>query len=154
MQPNEITELLKKYRAYKFAVRQYEQHKPYPTAGVANYSAMPSGDGAPELFFARVGKMADMGNTSLQDEIDYRAYKSAVMAIDDAMQTLTEDEYSVIRLKWMDDIDLYKIAQRKHMSISTVKRIHKRSINHLQTALRFYKIPEIEVDMVIYIKEE
>lgn len=146
MQPSEITELMRKYRAFRYAVTQYEKHNPYPAAGIANYSAMPGGSGAPELFFDRVGKAADMGNTSLADAMDYRAYKSAVEAIDGAMQSLTEEEYSVVRLKWMEDVDLCRIAERKHMAGITVKRIHKRAINQLTTALRFYNMPPITAD--------
>lgn len=148
MDASELTELMRKYRAFRYAVSQYERHNPYPSAGIANYDAMPSGSGAPELFFDRVGKMADMGNTSLADAMDYNAYKGAVEAIDGAMQMLTEEEYSIMRLKWMDDVDLYKIAQRKDMSERHVRRIHKRAINNMQTALRFYRMPEIHTDHV------
>lgn len=148
MEQSEISALMRKYRAYRHAVKQYEKHNPYPSAGVANYDGMPGGSGAPELFFDRVGKMADMGNTSLADAMDYRAYKSAVDAIEDAMQSLTEDEYTVLKLKWMDDIDLCRIAERKHMSGITVKRIHKRAITHMSTALRFYKMPPITTDFI------
>lgn len=148
MQPDKIAELLKNYRAYKYAVNQYERHNPYPSAGVANYDAMPGGSGAPSLFFDRVGKAADMGNTSLADALDYRAYKSAVEAIETAMQVLTEEEHSVVRLKWMDDVTLRMIAQRKYMSEMTVKRIHKRAIASLSKALRFYEMPPIQTDFI------
>lgn len=146
MQQSEITELMRKYRAFRYAVNQYEKHHPYPAAGVANYDAMPGGSGAPELFFDRVGKAADMGNTSLADAMDYEAYKSAVEAIDGAMQILTEEEFSIVRLKWMDDVDLYRIAERKHISERTVRTIHRRAINKMNTALRFYRMPDITDD--------
>lgn len=148
MEASEITELMRKYRAFRYAVSQYERTHAYPSAGIANYDAMPSGSGAPELFFDRVGKMADMGNTSLADAMDYEAYKSAVEAIDGAMQLLTEEEYSIMRLKWMDDVDLCRIAERKHMSERTVRRMHKRAVNNMSHALRFYKMPDITTDFV------
>lgn len=144
MNTNKVTELLKSYRAYRYAVRQYENHHPLPQAGVANYSGMPGGSGAPELFFDRVGKMADMGHTSFQDVLDYEAYKEIVNAIDSALDTLNDDQKSVIKLKWMDGVTLVDIAVRKSYSERSVKRLHKSALAHLSICLRFMDIPEIE----------
>ena len=144
MNREEITETLKCYMAYKHAVNMYERHKAVPSAGIANYTAMPSGSGAPERFFAMVGKAADMGSTSLQDELDYRVYKEAVTELEGAFQVLTEEEYSIIKLKWMQDVQLKDIADRKHCHVETIKSRHKRAINKLGCALRFTRFPHIE----------
>ena len=144
MNREQITETLKVYLAYKHAVNMYERHQPIPSAGVANYSAMPSGSGAPERFFAIVGKPADMGHTSLQDVLDYRKYKAAVTELEGAFAVLTEDEESVIKLKWIHDLDLSIIAERKKYSVITIKRWHKRALDKLETALRFAQFPVIE----------
>jgi len=144
MNREQITETLKVYLAYKHAVTMYERHRPFPSAGVANYTAMPSGSGAPERFFAIVGKPADMGNTSLQDELDYRRYKTAVTELEGAFDVLTEEELSVVKLKWMHDVTLKQIAERKRYSIDTVKRHHRRGIQKLSDALRFVLLPEIQ----------
>lgn len=141
---DKITELLRNYPSYKYAVRQYENHRPYPQAGIANYSAMPSGSGAPERFFVNPGKPADMGATTFQDQIDYTAYRDIVNELEGAILTLTEDEQSVIMLKWVHDITLKQIADRKGYSVDTIKRQHKRGLAKLTIALRFTKVPEIQ----------
>ena len=144
MNREQITETIKGYLAYKHAVNMYERHKAVPSAGIANYTAMPSGSGAPERFFAMVGKAADMGLTSWKDEQDYQTYKEAVTELEGAFHVLTEEEYSVIKLKWMHDIDLREIAERKKYSVITIKRQHKRALDKLGKALRFAQFPEIE----------
>lgn len=144
MNKNQITEILKRYMSYKHAVNMYERHRPEPSAGVANYTAIPSGSGAPERFFAIVGKPADMGHTSMQDELDYREYKMAVKDLEEALEVLTDDEQSVVKLKWMHDLTLKQIADRKQYSVDTVKRYHRRGMQKLNDALRFARFPAIE----------
>lgn len=144
MNREEIAEALRCYLSYKYGVSVYESHRPSPSAGIANYSAMPSGSGAPERFFAIVGKPADMGNTTLQDEIDYQDNKRLVTELEGAFGILTEEEYSIIKLKWMQDFTLHQIAERKHCSEITIKRHHKMALNKLYNALRFSKLPKIE----------
>lgn len=150
MNKDKVTELLKTYRAYRYAVKQYENHICYPQAGIANYDAMPSGSGAPELFFDRVGKMADMGLKSRDDRMDYYAYKRIVDMIDSALETLNEEQRSVIKLKWMDGVTLVDIAKRKHYSEPTVKRLHKMALANMTICLRFADMPEIQRDKSMY----
>lgn len=141
---SKVTEMLKKYQSYKFAVSVYENHKAVPSAGTANYSGMPGGSGAPERFFAIVGKPADMGGTSMKDKIDYLRYKTAVTEIEGAIGILTDEQQSVIKLKWMHDMTLKQIAERKGYSIDTIKKAHRMALRYLTDALRFTKLPEIE----------
>ena len=143
MNRENVTELLKNYRNYKYAVNQYERHRPRAAAGVANYDAMPGGSGAPELFFAPVGRMADMGHTGFQDELDFQAYKAVIRDIDGGLDMLTDEEHSVIRLKWMEGVSLRNIAERKQYSVETVKRNHKRALEKLGICFRFIKIPQV-----------
>jgi hypothetical protein len=142
---SKVEELLKNYLSYRHAVIVYERHKPHPSAGIANYSGMTGGSGAPERFFAIVGKPADMGYTSDADYRDYLKYKTAVVEIEGALETLTEDQHSVIKLKWMQDVTLKQIAKRKHCGLTTIKTMHRVALAHLNDALRFTKVPEIEV---------
>lgn len=141
---SKVEELLKNYLSYRHAVTVYERHKPMPSAGIANYSGMPSGSGAPERFFAIVGKPADMGYTSDEDYRDYTEYKTAVIEIEGALETLTEEQLSVIKLKWMQDVTLKQIAARKHCHVETVKKLHRLAINRLTKAMRFTDVPCIE----------
>lgn len=143
MNREEVSEALRGYLSYKYAVSAYERHNPYPSAGIANYSAMPSGSGAPERFFAIVGKPADMGITSQDDWIDYQEYRSIVIELEGAFGVLTDEEMSIIRLRWMQDVSLKQIADRKSCSEITIKRHHKRAIGKLHNALRFARLPKI-----------
>lgn len=143
MNRDNVTELLKNYRNYKYAVNQYERHRPRASAGIANYEAMPSGSGASELFFVPNGRMADMGHTSFQDRLDYQAYANVVRDIEGGLEALTDEEQSVIRLKWMDKLSLQQIADRKGMSVRTIKSCHKSALASLQVCFRFVKPPEI-----------
>jgi RNA polymerase sigma factor (sigma-70 family) len=138
-----VTELLKNYRNYKYAVNQYERHRPRASAGIANYEAMPSGSGAPELFFAPNSRMGDMGHTSFQDRLDYQAYSEVVRDIEGGLETLTDEEQSIVKLKWMDKLSLQQIADRKGLSVRTIKSTHKAALSSLQVCFRFIKTPEI-----------
>jgi len=143
MNRDKVTELLKNYRSYKYAVSRFERHVPIASAGVANYDGMPSGSGAPELFFAPQGRMADMGHTSLQDRMDYQAYAAAIQDIDGGLDELTDEEQSVVKLKWMEGISLRDIADRKKYSVETVKRNHKRALEKLDICFRFVRVPQV-----------
>lgn len=141
---NKVTELLKKYKSYKMAVSTYERHKPKASAGIANYDGMPSGDGASELFFAPNARMADMGHTGFQDRLDYQMYSEVVRDIENGLQALTDEEQSVIKLKWMDKMTLQQIADRKELSIRTIKSRHKSALASLEICFRFVKPPHME----------
>lgn len=138
-----VTELLKNYRNYKYAVNQYERHRPRAGAGIANYTGMSGGEGASELFFAPNGRMADMGETSLGDRLDYQAYSEVARDIEGGLETLTDEEQSVVKLKWMDKLSLQQIADRKGLSITTIKSRHKSALASLGVCFRFIKPPQI-----------
>ncbi|MFE4569963.1 sigma factor-like helix-turn-helix DNA-binding protein [Paenibacillus chitinolyticus] len=143
MNRDKVTELLKNYQSYRYAIRQYENHRAYPAAGIANYSPLRGGSGMPELFFQRIGKPADMGHTTFKDEVDYQAYRNVVAWLEGALETLTEDEVTVIKFKWVRDLTLVQIAEQKGFSETTVKRLHKRGLEKLAIALRFVEVPNI-----------
>lgn len=146
MNHDQITQLLKDYRSYRYAVTQYERHKPYAQAGIANYSAMPNGSGAPELLFAPQGRMADMGKLTLQDQLDYRDYKYIVDAIDGAvMEVLTDDERMVIQRKYLDrnSKTLTLIASEVEKDERTIRRYHKEAFRKLRNSLVLIRIPEV-----------
>jgi RNA polymerase sigma factor (sigma-70 family) len=144
MHKDQITEALKNYRSYRYAVSQYERHRPHPSAGSAAYEETFSGSGAPERFFAPNGKMADMGCTTFQDRLDYQAYRTFIDEVDGAMDTLSEDERSILRLKWMDGMNLGDIAERKGCHRDTIASTHKRAINKLAVCFRFLEVPQLE----------
>ena len=144
MNRDNVTELLKNYRNYKYAVNQYERHRPRASAGIANYEGMPSGSGASELFFTTNGRMADMGHTSFKDRLDYQAYSEVVRDIEGGLETLTDEEQSVIKLRWMDKMSLKDIAERKGISVNTVKSRPKAALASLDVSFRFVRPPQIE----------
>lgn len=132
-----ITELLRNYRSYKYAVRMFENTGWAALSGTG-YSDTRSSNGfgprAPVKFTA----------DSVQDVMDYNKYRRAVEAVEGALEALTDEEQSVIKLKWMDDVSLVQIAKRKNYSLITIKRTHKTAFNKLVVALRFAETPEIE----------
>jgi hypothetical protein len=139
---NKVTELLSNYRSYKAAIINFESYKPTPSAGIANYSGMPGGSGATELFFDRTGRAADMGFTSALDHFDHDMYVAVVAIIDFTVsQVLTDDERYVITHKWLDrnPMDLYKIAMIKDKDESTIRRWHRKALSKL--AISFSGIP-------------
>lgn len=148
MNHDKVTELLKNYRAYKQAIYNYEHHTPQPSAGVANYSAMPSGSGAPELFFERVGKMADMGLVSALDRYDNDTYKAVVHIVDVSVaQVLDDNERYVIENKWLmrNRMELYRIAIVKDVDERTISRWHRSALRKLNIAFSpLRRVPEIE----------
>ena len=144
MNREQIIEALKSLPAYKYAISRYERHVNVPSAGIANYSGMPGRSGAPERFFAMVGKPADMGKKSFRDYLDYQEYKHLVEDIEGAMDVLTDDERIVIKMKWINDITLRQIADQRNLGIATVERQHKRALSKLTDALRFTKTVHIE----------
>lgn len=138
MNKDKVTELLHNYQSYKYAVRMFETTGWVAISGT-QWSDMPgSGRGfgprAPVKF----------ATDSLQDVADYNEYKSAVEAVEGALETLNDEERSVIRLKWMDGLTLNQIAQRKAYSVDTIKRTHKAAFRKLYICLRFVRVPEIE----------
>lgn len=137
MNRNKITEILKNYRMYKFAVRNFETTGWVAIAGT-QWSDMPRsgsfGSRAPVKFSV----------DSMQDVVDYNAYKQAIDIIDAAIEHLTDEEQSVIRLKWMDGMTLADIATRKAYSRDTIRRTHRKALSKLSVCLRFMEAPEIE----------
>jgi RNA polymerase sigma factor (sigma-70 family) len=144
MNREQIIETLKSFQAYKYAISRYERHLVVPSAGIANYSCMPGGSGAPERFFDMVGKAADMGHTSYRDYLDYVEYKRIVEDVSGALEILTDDERIVIRRKWIYDVTLREIADQRGLSAKTVERQHKSALSKLTDALRFTKTVFIE----------
>ncbi|MFK4167236.1 sigma-70 family RNA polymerase sigma factor [Paenibacillus lautus] len=136
MNQDKITELLKNYPYYRYAVRMYETDRPVALRAT-EYSDMPRGGG----FGTRAPKLFGLAD---EDELDYDRYKKAVVHIEGALETLTDEEQSVIKLRWMDELSLDQIADRKSYSRSTIKRTHKRALAKLTICLRFVDIPYIE----------
>lgn len=135
MNRDKVTELLKRYKSYKFAVRNYE------TAGWAAIGNNVDRDGfSGGGFGSRAPKRY---GASFQDARDYDMYKTIVDAIEGALDTLSLDEQDIIRLKWFEDMTLNTIAMRKSFSIDTVKRKHKKAINSLSICFTFIQVPEI-----------
>lgn len=138
MNRDKITELLRNYRSYKYAIRMYESPRMI-CAGTASYDDMPRNGS----FGSRIPPRND--GISFEDANDYITYKEAVEAVDGALETLTDDEQSVIKLRWMDSLTLEQISRRKFCSRDTIKRIHKRAYNQLSICLRFVReVPQIE----------
>lgn len=132
---NKVTELLKNYKSYKFAVRNYEQAgwAAIGSVGDREFSGAAYGSRAPKKF-----------GPSFQDSLDYQSYKSIVDIIEGALDTLDVESQEIIRLKWFEGYTLQVIANRHNYSIDTVKRKHKKALNNLVICFTFVQAPEIE----------
>lgn len=136
MNRDKVTELLRRYKSYKFAVRNYE------TAGWAAIGNNVDRDGfSGGGFGSRAPKKY---GASFQDAMDYEMYKTIVDAIEGALDTLPSDEQEIIRLKWFEGITLRKISERYSYSVETIKLKHRKAINSLSICLNFVVVAEIE----------
>lgn len=136
MDKNKVTEMLKKYRSYKFAVSNgIAPYNPYDDIG------MPRGGG----YGSRIPSLGGSGST-WQSEQDFLHYSRAVAAIEGAVaDVLDDDQATVIRRKYMDrnKRTLAQIAAERKVDPSTVTRWHKEALKHLADALVFVEVPDI-----------
>ncbi|MVP00361.1 sigma factor-like helix-turn-helix DNA-binding protein [Paenibacillus lutrae] len=137
MNQNKVTELLKNYRSYRYAISNgISPHQQDDISG------MPMGGGygsRPPMGFGGRG-------TILSSLMDYQQYRRVVSLIDGAVQEVLDDEEnSVIELKYLarNTLTLALIAKRKGLSEKTVGTIHKRALNKLTLAFTFVDAPEI-----------
>jgi DNA-directed RNA polymerase specialized sigma subunit len=133
---DKVTELLKNYSSYRYAVRMFES-KRTTGAPIASYDDMPRGGG----YGSRTPNVND--GISLQDVMDYQSYKRAVSAIEGALQTLTDDEREVVQMKWMRGLTLFQVELRRHMGTNYARQIHRKALVKLAICLRFVEVPEI-----------
>jgi DNA-directed RNA polymerase sigma subunit (sigma70/sigma32) len=137
MNRDKVTELLKNYRSYKYAVSNgIAPHEPSDTLGMP--MGLDYGPRAPKAFGER-------GNT-IQSTMDYRQYKRSVEAVNGAVEdVLSDDEQKVIRYKYLErnTLTLYQIADRFHMTEDRAKYLHRKALKSLEKALMFVDVPEI-----------
>jgi predicted DNA-binding protein (UPF0251 family) len=137
MDRDKVTELLKNYRSYKYAISN----------GIAPYQAedtvgMPMGGG----YGSRPPAGLNGRGTILDSLMDYQKYKRAITCLEGAIEdVLDDDEREVIRMKYLErnKLTLDTIAKRKHMHKNTVTGIHKRALKTLANALMFVEVPQI-----------
>lgn len=140
---DKVTELLKNYRSYKYAVSN--GIAPYQTEDML---------GMPMSFnFGSRPPIGLNGRGSMEPSVtDYRIYSRVVKLIEGAIEdVLDDDERDVVRLKYLErnKLTLERIADRKHMHKNTVTVIHKRALKNLSNALLFVEVPEIiNLDLV------
>lgn len=135
MNHNKITELLKNYRSYKYAVQN----------GIAPHDEELPGMPFSSTFGSRIPRLYGRGSWE-KSIMDYRLYSYVVSMIDGAVRdVLTDDERKVIELKYLDrnPITLEKIADRIGCSERTIRRYHKNALKKLTLALGFIEVPEI-----------
>lgn len=150
MERERIQNELKYYRSYKAAIDSTsmvitdlaaDRWSKYGSAApcrVAVWSDTHSGTGG--------GSKAPVlsGGMSFEDVVEYERYKEIVYMLELAMDTLTVMEREVLTLKWMDDLTLNQISERKGFSPRTAKTIHGRALDKMYKCLRFYYIPKVE----------
>lgn len=135
MNHNKITELLKNYRSYRYAVSN----------GIAPHDEedvlMPFN----RTFGPRIPRLHGRGTWD-KSITDYRHYSYVVTMIDGAVrEVLTDEERKIIELKYLErnPITLERIADRIGYNERTIRRYHKTALKKLTLALGFMEIPEI-----------
>lgn len=137
MNRDKVTELLKNYRSYKYAVSNgiapFVEDDTLGMPMMLDYGSRP-----PKGLTGR-------GNTFASTQ-DYHIYSRAVKMIDGAVnEVLNDTERDVIELKYTtrNPLTLEQIAERKGLCERTVRTLHKRALTKLVLALRFVDVPEI-----------
>lgn len=146
MDRDKVTELLKNYRSYKYAVSNgVAPHQSEDTVGMpmgGSYGSRP-----PRGFEGR--------GSVLESLMDYQRYKRAVLMVDGAVsEVLDDDERSIVELKYMNrnTLTLSQIGDYKAMSERSVRYVHKRALKKLSMALRFVDVPAIlNLDEVVIV---
>lgn len=137
MNQDKVTELLKNYLSYKFAISN----------GIAPFQSedtlgMPMGG----TYGSRIPRVWGSSGSMLESERDFVRYTRIVRAIDGAVNdVLNDDQAKTIRKKWLDRNrrTLAEISEELHVDPSTVGRWHKEALKQLSTALQFVDPPEI-----------
>lgn len=132
---DKITELLKNYRSYKYAISN----------GIAPHDdevlGMPFSGG----YGPRVPRIYGRGSWE-ESMNDYREYIRAVRLIDGAVRDVLDDnERKVIELKYLErnTLTLERISERIRYSERHVRRMHKQALKKLSLSLAFMTVPEI-----------
>ncbi|MCI3922441.1 hypothetical protein MO973_19600 [Paenibacillus sp. TRM 82003] len=130
---NKVTELLKNYRSYRYAVSNgIAPHvEDETTGGGGGY-----GPRIPTLYRGSWDASTD----------DYRRYSRAVRLISGAVEdVLNDEEQSIVRYKYMErnTLTLSQIADKMNMSERRVLYLHKKALKSLSYALMFIDAPEI-----------
>ena len=154
MEWERIQHELKYYRSYKVAIETTKRNIQAETNGnswernryedaspcrVTVYDDMPLGGGSGSR------EPVLSGGMSFEDIMEFERYKEIVSIIDMALNTMAEIERDIITMKWMDELTLAQIAERKGFSYGTAKTIHGRAVEKMKKSLRFYYIPWMEV---------
>lgn len=137
MENNKITELLKNYRSYRYAISN----------GIAPHQSedmlgMPMGG----TYGSRIPKIWGSSGSTFESERDYNRYTRIVMAVDGAVnEVLNDDQAKMIRKKYLDKNrrTLAEISDELNVDPSTVGRWHKEALKQLSMALQFVELPEI-----------
>jgi DNA-directed RNA polymerase sigma subunit (sigma70/sigma32) len=123
---DKVTELLKNYRSYKYAVK--------------------NGESEALNFGFRIIPFVNSDRTITVNQWDFERYSRIVSMIDGAVrEVLSDDEQKVIEYKYLERNTLYihQIADKFHMSERKVTYLHKKALNSLANALAFVEVPDI-----------
>jgi hypothetical protein len=137
MDRDTVTQLLKNYRSYRYAVNN----------GIAPFVeddllGMPRS----LSYGSRLPTSLSGRGTTHASQADYHQYKRIVQLIDGAVSdVLSDDEQKVIRLKYMErnPLTLAEIGHTYSMCDRKVTYLHKRSLRSLSLALAFVDVPDI-----------
>jgi hypothetical protein len=133
---DKVTELLKNYRSYKFAISNgIAPHDDQAELGISIHSG----------FGSRVPRLGGRGTWDASF-LDFKKYTYVVRMIEGALtEVLDDDMQTVIKYKYLErnTLTLSQIADKMHCHEQTAKHLHKKALKELSKALMFVQVPEI-----------
>lgn len=131
MDNNQVTELLKKYRSYQYAVK--------------NCGPVEGGVFLPKVYSERM-----VGDKNVWDRARYNRIVTLITGA--VNEVLSDDQQTVIKRKYLDrnPMALYEIANALHKDKSTVSRWHAEALEQLAIALHPLSEEEMEIHNLDY----
>lgn len=129
---NEVESWLYTYKSVKAAIGNLKLESDSDNLCVVS-SADPSKEGAKTNKFNSVVENTITKNEMLKDRIKHMEIK--MKQLDNALESLNEDEANVIRLFYIDGKRYYEISPVIRNSESTCKRIRRRAIKKIVIAM-------------------
>lgn len=106
-------ELLKGYKILKIEIEAIKINiKSIGQRGM-NYTGMPSTGGISDVVHSSYDELEKLENEKFDKEIE-------IEHIDNMLNILNEEEYKIVKLRYFDELEIYKIAHYVNMHPNTV----------------------------------
>lgn len=108
-----IEDLLKNYKILKIEIEAIKINIKSIGQRAMNYTGMPSSGGISNRVHSDLNELEKLKNEKFDKEIE-------IEHIDNMLNILNEEEYKIIKLRYFDELEIYKIAHYVNMHPNTV----------------------------------